>query len=257
MSEADRFLLQSSSNGNQRKWVSDNKYIKADIGYESIAEFVAYIFSKHTSIKSIRYTLCRIEEGKDRYFGCYSKNFLRHGESLITVHKILKKYLGVSGINILYYNRSDKILDIVVRSCSRYTMLSEDKIYNYFSDICKFDAIILNEDRHLNNIAFIFDGSTYRTAPIFDNGDSLLSGYALDECANGAELRVNSKPFASNFEQQIQLFRNRRKIKVDINKLLSELNSIELQYKQDEYNKACQVLLYRLKQTENIIWECC
>ena len=81
---------------------------------------MAYIFSKHTNIKSIRYTLCRIEEGKDRYFGCYSKNFLRPGESLITVHKILKKYLGVSGINILYYNRSDKILDMIQYNIKKY-----------------------------------------------------------------------------------------------------------------------------------------
>lgn len=36
--------------------------------------------------------------------------------------------------------------------------------------------IILNEDRHLNNLALIFDGNSFKPSPIFDNGLSLFTG---------------------------------------------------------------------------------
>ena len=40
-----------------------------------------------------------------------------------------------------------------------------------------FDALILNEDRHTNNILFLYDPTqkSWQLAPIFDNGLSLLS----------------------------------------------------------------------------------
>ena len=60
----DRFLYQSSSKGNQKKWVYKNKFIKADTynGYESIAECVAYIVGKYTNLNSIKYLSCVIKE---------------------------------------------------------------------------------------------------------------------------------------------------------------------------------------------------
>ena len=40
-----------------------------------------------------------------------------------------------------------------------------------------FDALVLNEDRHTNNLLFLYDFKldTWKLAPLFDHGLSLLS----------------------------------------------------------------------------------
>ena len=39
------------------------------------------------------------------------------------------------------------------------------------------DELILNDDRHFNNLGLLFDGDSFKPAPIFDNGKSLLVGH--------------------------------------------------------------------------------
>ena len=115
----DRFMYQSSSKGNQKKWIYDNKFIKADTynGYESIAECLAYIVGKHTNIKSIKYLSCIINEvneyGVESFYGCYSNNFIKEGESLVTVYKILN-CLCCALLCILIKNENKKTLRLGV-----------------------------------------------------------------------------------------------------------------------------------------------
>ena len=259
----DRFMYQSSSKGNQKKWIYDNKFIKADTynGYESIAECLAYIVGKHTNIKSIKYLSCIINEvkeyGVESFYGCYSNNFIKEGESLVTVYKILLHYFNSTLINAFYYNYSaNKMLEVISKNCSRYTEIDINKILRYFSDICKFDAIILNEDRHLNNIAFIFDGNSFRFSPIFDNGASLLSESGiLNESIYYGINRAQSKPFSISFNEQISLFKDLPRIKIDYDSLINELNNVSFQYKEKEFEQDKGVLLYMLERTYLTAWE--
>ena len=54
----------------------------------------------------------------------------------------------------------------------------------YLSQILSLDALLLNPDRHFNNLGVIINNQTgcCRTAPIFDNGAALLSNYRDYPC---------------------------------------------------------------------------
>lgn len=45
----------------------------------------------------------------------------------------------------------------------------------YLTLLFEIDALFLNDDRHLNNIAVLESGGKYDYCPIFDNGAGLLS----------------------------------------------------------------------------------
>ena len=50
-------------------------------------------------------------------------------------------------------------------------------VTDYLRKVFTLDYLILNEDRHFNNLGVILnEKGTYEAAPIFDNGKSLLNG---------------------------------------------------------------------------------
>ena len=73
------------------------------------------------------------------------------------------------------FNNIDSVLDF-------YKELGND-FYENLVDMFVFDAVILNQDRHLGNFGFLIDNNTNKiisSAPIFDNGLSLFC-YAMDD----------------------------------------------------------------------------
>lgn len=79
----------------------------------------------------------------------------------------------------------------------------------YLTAMLEVDAFFLNEDRHTNNIAVLYDDTdeTYSLCPLFDNGLSLLSDTSLDfplerpleDCLQAIE----AKPFSRHFDDQL------------------------------------------------------
>lgn len=79
----------------------------------------------------------------------------------------------------------------------------------YLTAMLEVDAFFLNEDRHTNNIAVLYDDTdeTYSLCPLFDNGLSLLSDTSLDfplerpleDCLQAIE----AKPFSRHFYDQL------------------------------------------------------
>lgn len=70
------------------------------------------------------------------------------------------------------------------------------------------DAFFLNEDRHTNNIAFLYDGTNdkYAFSPIFDNGLALmsdLSDYPVDKDIFECIKHITAKPFSTKFDEQL------------------------------------------------------
>lgn len=72
--------------------------------------------------------------------------------------------------------------------------------------ILTLDMLSLNTDRHFNNLGLIVDASTgvYKAAPIFDNGNSLLSDWdRFDEETVEENLeKVYGQPFSASLEMQ-------------------------------------------------------
>ena len=66
---------------------------------------------------------------------------------------------------------------------------------------------IMNTDRHFNNIGIVADVSKdlYKNAPIFDNGNALLSNiseFGFDKSIESNIEKVVGQPFAANLERQ-------------------------------------------------------
>lgn len=79
----------------------------------------------------------------------------------------------------------------------------------YLATIFELDALVLNEDRHTNNLAVIRDDATkaFRLCPLFDHGRSLLSNtndYPLKQDVYKCIGRVQDKPFSEDFPEQAE-----------------------------------------------------
>ena len=79
----------------------------------------------------------------------------------------------------------------------------------YLTAMLELDAFFLNEDRHTNNIAVLYDTEKdcYELSPIFDQGLSLLADtsfdFSLERPLEDCIKRVEAKPFHLSFEQQV------------------------------------------------------
>lgn len=107
-----------------------------------------------------------------------------------------------------------------------------------------FDALILNEDRHTNNILFLYNPieKSWQLAPTFDNGLSLLSDekdYAPGKPLTILKHKVKAKPFNSSFSKQLALYTGPAFI--DKQALLETLESNTF-----DFGRAKQVLLSQL-----------
>lgn len=265
VSRDDRFELSSTSKGNQTKWVKGNKFLKADtMGYESIAEVLASEVEKATNgIDYVDYFLCKIvEDGIKSYYGCMSDIFTSKDESIVSLYSILKKYYG--GEKVLKEKLRDiegiDLVNILISVVSSVTGISYIDIKNYLSAVVKLDAILLNEDRHLNNIALIKNSNGgYRFCPIFDNGLSFLSDtddYPLDKKGVSHKIsRVKSQPFSRDWRKQIGYFDDCDLLHIDINSLRYRLENYTVEFKEAEYERALEVLKIRLKTLKGVAWE--
>lgn len=79
----------------------------------------------------------------------------------------------------------------------------------YLSKLLTVDALFLNEDRHMHNIAVLRDKSgEYHYCPIFDNGCALLSDTTIDYPVNEDVInlipQVRAKTLSQDFNEQLE-----------------------------------------------------
>lgn len=171
----DSFLVRTSgtSDGTQDKFFKDGLWFKLDrYGGEGIAETAASIILKESGLdttKFVTYIPCLIN-GKP---GCYSKNFLNEEESFITFYRLYKNVTGKDLAQVCSKMDYDDAIEYVINFVKQQTSLD---IHEYLANTFMLDKIILNEDRHFNNLGIIYSGTVFKTAPIFDNGKSFLIG---------------------------------------------------------------------------------
>lgn len=94
-----------------------------------------------------------------------------------------------------------------VEQVEKYTGLHD--FGKYLTAMLELDAFFLNEDRHTNNIAVLYDTEKdcYELSPIFDQRLSLLADtsydFSLEQPLEDCIKRVEAKPFHSSFVQQV------------------------------------------------------
>ena len=199
-----------SSKGDQPKWLVGEYWYKADhMGGEALSEIVVSELLKYSNLCDfVSYTPVMIEYGDRELRGCASRNFRGKNETLIPFERLHRAYKGI-GLAEALKNFTDTTERI------RYTVDFVEKttglknVGEYLTTILELDAIMLNEDRHTNNLAVVRNEDTkeYRLCPIFDNGLSLLSDwndYPVDRDIYDCIEKVRAKPFAYTFDEQVE-----------------------------------------------------
>lgn len=206
-------IAETSSKGNQEKWFdpeTDSWYKLDQFGYEALAEtVVSQILSRsnleqETPFTFVRYQMEKLHvHGQDRT-GCSSRNFLQKGQSLITVSRLLSSHLGCPVTEKLSQLSSDKKrIAYLADATAAYTGLSE--FPQYLTLLFEIDALVCNDDRHLNNIALLEQDGTYSYCPIFDQGAGLLSNIVLNRMdieSKGLISALRAQPFDTTFTRQ-------------------------------------------------------
>ena len=212
----DKKIAETSSKGNQEKWLENGKWYKLDqFGYEALAEVMTSRILEQSNIeKDTPFTFVRYEMQTVKVHGfqrtaCVSRNFLQSGQSLLTVNALFRQLSATPLIKQLGKLPSDKRrIAYLARAVSEMTGLADfDK---YLALLFEIDALILNDDRHLNNIAVLEENGRFLYCPIFDNGAGLLSNMQIlraDIDPKGLMKSLTASPFQMTFNRSLSTSR--------------------------------------------------
>ena len=148
-----------SSKGNQLKGKEGEYWYKADyMGYEGLSEYLVSRLLEWSNLHDfVRYDLTFLSCGGKLYHGCRSRNFLSEEEDLITLEHLYRQYTGQSLAGKLagFLEVTDKFAWLVkaVEDITGFRGFGK-----YLTAMLEIDAFFLNEDRHTNNIAVIYNG---------------------------------------------------------------------------------------------------
>lgn len=251
----------TTSKGNQIKMKIDNFWYKMDyLGYEGLAEYLCSELLIYTNIDSyVKYEMVEMSLNGEIFNGCKSKDFLNENEEIVTADRLFKTYVGKSVNDFLsqYNSLKEKISSFV------NTIESITGIQNYgkhLTQILEWDSFILNDDRHFNNIAFIYnsDKRIFSLCTLFDNGAAFLSDlrfdYPLEKDFLGLIASVSAKPFHKSFEKQIQICEDLYGINlvIDRNIHISQKmkENIRQQYGERVADRVCDVFEHQKLLTE-------
>lgn len=252
VTNTNKLLQYKSSKGNQPKWFIDNKFLKADyLGYESISEILVSLLLKFTKeVDYVKYDFCEIETEDDILIGCYSENYINDNDKSVSIYR----YLSKDNIDYMSKLRDKECADYLLNLLSSDVNISFN-VEKYISTILLIDTIILNEDRHLNNINLIIkETGKIVPAPIFDNGLSLLSRtskYGYECVTTDLFNKVLAKPFNKDFMTQLSYFKW-EPLHLDYNKLLNELDNMKAPFKRMEFDRARYILKSRLEEMKDL-----
>jgi len=206
-------IAETSSKGNQEKWFDYNRWYKLDqFGYEALTETFTSMILEHSNIEKdtpfqfARYRMERLHvHGRERT-GCSSENFLKTGQAIVTLSHLFRQHLGRPLKEELERQSSDKKrIAYLAEETAAITGLRE--FPEYLTLLFEIDSLVLNDDRHLNNIAVIEQNGRYDYCPIFDQGAGLLSNVQFSplEIAPPALIReLRARPFNTTFNRQLR-----------------------------------------------------
>lgn len=206
-------IISTSSKGDQSKWRVGDKWVKQNTrGYEGQSEVLASLVLSCSTLQDkdyVKYYPCEIIlPNGETSIGCYSYDF-RGKLQEVTLERLFEANF-TSTDSIL----NDKSLSTTVKFEQTMQQVQGFTGLNVREEIARllaFDALILNEDCHTNNILFLYNPTddTWQLAPIFDNGLSLLSDekdYNFGKPLTILKRQVKAKPFNSSFSKQLALY---------------------------------------------------
>ena len=201
-----------SSKGNQLKWQSGDWWYKADYtGYEGLAEYMISHLLQFSTLKEEEYVLYDLEQiqyHEQVLNGAKSHNFMKPGWQIITLERLFFQQYGISlAMKVWSIEKPEDRLRFLVDTTEAMTGLKDFGIY--MNKVLTIDALFLNEDRHMHNLAVLSsaDGE-YRLCPLFDHGAGLMADTTLDYPLGIDPLkmipRVQAKTFMNSFEDQLE-----------------------------------------------------
>ncbi len=209
----DEKIAETSSKGNQEKWHDreTGRWYKLDqFGYEGLAETVISALLERSNLETgldftfVRYRMERLEVHGHLRAGCSSGNFLRPGQSLVTVNRLLSHSLGMPlGEKLARLPSRKKRVAYLAEATAEVTGLA--RFPQYLTLLFEVDALFCNDDRHLNNIAVIEEKGRYDYCPVFDNGAGLLSNtqvLRMDIVPPALISSLRASPFQTTFARQ-------------------------------------------------------
>lgn len=209
--------IDGTSEGAQSKYYSGGYWYKTDsCGGEAYSECLTSLLLESSNLKSSEYVVYEFGQVNHQN-ACRSKNFLSNGEEFITLYRL---FLNTTGRRLPeQIHKMDSMEEQIQFVLHFVQETTGTDLTHYFANIFALDCLILNEDRHFNNLGLIFNGESFREAPIFDNGKSLFVGnYSINHHLPIKEnlKRVISKPFFGTHEQVYQYFKNDAELKIDL-----------------------------------------
>lgn len=201
----------TTSDGAQQKIfkLSENTWYKQDyLGTEGLSEYAVSQLLALSGVPYVSYLPSRFYMINKEVVGVKSENFLTEGESLISVHRLLKKKFGFDIEKAIVPMDIEEKIRFFVDKVIETTGYEDFGVY--LTNMLQLDAVTKNDDRHFNNISFIMGkNGKFRPAPIYDNGGAFLSdqytyGYNLSyEQTISSMDKVKAKPFSADFDEQL------------------------------------------------------
>lgn len=239
-------IISTSSKGDQSKWQLEERWIKQNTrGYEGQAEVLASLILQCSILSSnnyVKYYPCKIElPDGTRQQGCYSYDFRGKLQEVTLEHLFEVNFTSTDTI----LNSQESAARKFEQLMSQVEQFTGMNVREDIARLFAFDALILNEDRHTNNILFLYDPihHSWQLAPIFDNGLSLLSDekdYKIGTPISVLIRQVKAKPLTSSFSKQLRLYTGEPFI--DKAKLLKQLEETDI-----DFGRAKEVLLAQLR----------
>lgn len=254
-----------TSKGDQRKWKIENLWYKADyMGYESLAEVLVskLLDRSELSYPFVRYEPVQIEYKEQVISGCVSEDFLKKNEILIPVEKLYRQYMGESlAIRLTDFEEVTERIQYMVEQVERITEI--EGFGKYITVMLEIDAFFVNEDRHTNNIAVIYNEKTqrYSLSPLFDQGLCIFADTSVDyplELSYEACLeKIESKPFSMDFDIQLEAAEELYGTQIDFNFNIEDVNaildSVDGMYSEEICNRIRELLRYQIRKYSYLI----
>lgn len=241
---SDECLVRTSgtSDGTQDKYFKDGTWFKLDRhGGEGMAETLASSVLNAIGFPNdlfVEYKPCIIN-GKN---GCYSKNFLKENESFITFYRLYKNVTGRDLATVCPKMDYDDAIEYVINFVKEQTKLD---IHEYLANIFFLDMLILNADRHFNNLGIIYDDTSFKLAPIFDNGKSFFIGNSRAKNCSEISEKINTayaKVFSPSFKVNYAYLKKYCMLKCDAN-IVKKLPV----YEDVNYSRFIEILKHTIK----------
>ena len=195
--ENDFIILGGSSRGYAKKALVGDKWYKVSAGaFNAQAEVIASRLAAYTNLTGfIKYEMCLV----NGEYATISKDYIcgRRYETLKGLHArvtgspIESVTQHLSGADLLYYTRKLILAEL------GYDMIPA------LSMLLQFDALVLNEDRHFNNILFIQDKGKWELSPAFDFDCALFS--CVEDLDRLESYTSPALPYCGTHKEQLEL----------------------------------------------------